>query len=167
LILIPATALALGSRIADPRMSRHQPWTRPSMVELRKTLPRDALLVVPPGDLDTPVFLQRDAFDMDKPDGDMRGYDPAELALRHALIDTLYRTGRLDPALKASLARVGRPVYAVWPDHQRDWQPRTPGVRQRTFVTRGLLPAWAATLPVRSYGEDYALSPLTPGARLP
>jgi hypothetical protein len=167
LLLLPATVLALGTRAGDPRRAWRQPWDRPALVQLRAALPGNALLVVPPGDIDTPVFLARDLFDTDKVDGFVRGYDPAELARRHALVDTLYRAGRLEPALARRLVATGRPVYAVWPDHERDWQPRTPGVRQRKFVTRGLLPAWAATLPVRSYGEDYALSPLTPGARLP
>ena len=167
LILIPATALALGARVADPRTSRHQPWMRPSMVELRKTLPLDALLVVPPGDLDTPVFLQRDAFDMDKVDGDMRGYDPAELGLRHALVDTLYGTGRLDPRLQASLARVGRPVYAVWPNQSgQAWMAHTPGVPLRKFTASGLTPPWSLMLATRAYGPDYVLSPLTPSAKL-
>jgi hypothetical protein len=167
LILVPASALALGSRITDPRTAWHQPWMKPSMVELRRTLPREALLVVPPGDLDTPIFLQRDAFDMDKVDGEVRGYDPAELAVRHALIDTLYRTGRLDGALRNRLVRTGRPVYAVWPNQSgQEWMRRTPGVPLRKFTTSGMAPPWSTILATREYGGDYTLTPLTPSAKL-
>ena len=131
LIVVPATALALGSHLGDRRAGWHQPWMRPALVELRTGLPRDALLVVPPGDLDTPVFLARDAFDMDKVDGAVRGYDPVELARRHALVDTLYRAGRVESragpcpgthgaAGLRGLARPGKP-----------WQARTPGVPLR------------------------------------
>ena len=137
LVLVPATGLALGSHFADRRAGWRQPWQEPAMVELRQGLPRNALLVVPPGDLDTPVFLARDAFDMDKFDGLVRGYDPIEMARRHALVDTLYRAGRLEPALSAALEATGRPAYAVWPDQAQPWQARTPGLLLRKFSSGG------------------------------
>jgi hypothetical protein len=167
LVLVPPTLLALTSRARDPRTAWHQPWNRSSLTRLRAGLPRDAILIVPPGDIDSPVFLARDTFDEDKIDGFVRGYDPFELDRRHALVDTLYRAGRLAPALVSRLVASGRPVYAVWPDMDRDWQARVPGVPQRKFVTQGLVPAWVGVLPVHAYGDDYALSPLTPGAKLP
>jgi hypothetical protein len=167
LVLGPATLLALGSRLADPRVAWRQPWQRAALVQLRAGLPRDALLVVPPGDLDTPVFLERDAYDMDKIDGVVRGYDPVELARRHALVDTLYRAGRFDPALAKRLEATGRPVFAIWPDQARAWQARTPGVGLRKFAARGMMPTWGMQLPVATYGSEYAVSPLTRSARLP
>ena len=168
LVLLPATLLALGSRVADPKAAWRQPWQRNGMLELRAGLPRNALLVVPPGDLDTPVFLERDAFDIDKVDGDVRGYDPAELARRHALVDSLYAAGRLDPALGTRLARTGRPVYAIWPDMTGpDWQRKTPGTALRKFTTAGLTPSWVMRMPIKLYGSEYAVSPLTTSAKLP
>jgi hypothetical protein len=167
LILVPATALALGSHLGDQRAGWRQPWQRPALAELRRDLPNGALLVVPPGDLDTPVFLARDTYDMDKVDGVVRGYDPVELAHRHALVDTLYRTGRLDAALTIALERTGRPAYAVWPDQGKAWQARTPGVPLRKFSAAGTAPAWSLVLPYKVYGDEYALTPLTRNARLP
>ncbi|MEP7028757.1 MAG: hypothetical protein ABI960_09205 [Candidatus Eisenbacteria bacterium] len=167
LLLAPATTLALGSRAGDARSGWRQPWNRPALAQLRAALPKDALLVVPPGDLDTPIFLARDTFDEDKIDGLVRGYDPAELATRHALVDTLYRAGRLEPALAARLAASERPVYAIWPDRTQAWQARTPGVPQRKFDSFGAQPAWAGALPVKVYGGEYAVSPLTREAILP
>ena len=167
LIVVPATALALGSHLGDRRAGWRQPWQRPALTALRAGLPRDALLVVPPGDLDSPVFLDRDAFDMDKVDGVVRGYDPAELARRHALVDTLYRTGRLEPALVRALEATGRPAYAIWPDQARPWQAKTPGVPLRKFSSAGTAPPWSPALPVVVYGDEYALTPLTRGAKVP
>jgi hypothetical protein len=104
---------------------------------------------------------------MDKVDGDVRGYDPAELAVRHALIDTLYRTGRLDGALRDRLVRTGRPVYAVWPNQSgQEWMRRTPGVPLRKFTASGMAPPWSRILATREYGGDYTLTPLTPSAKL-
>lgn len=149
LVLLPATALSLASRALDPRAGIRQPWNDPGIAALRDGLPRDALLVVPPGDIDTPVFLARDTFDEDKIDGLVRGYDPAELATRHALVDTLYRAGRLEPALVTRLVATRRPVYVVWPDPGLAWEARTPGAGLRRFAALGAVPAWAGALPQR------------------
>jgi hypothetical protein len=173
LVLVPATALSLAARTFDARAAVRQPWNAPALVALRAGLPRDALLVVPPGDIDTPVFLARDAFDIDKADGFVRGYDPAELSTRHALVDTLYRAGRLEPALASRLRATGRPVYAVWPDQSLPWATRTPGANLRRFETRSPVAAWAGALPATPYpgfGEVTALfgapaPPRAPGGR--
>ena len=168
LMLAPPTLLVLGSRALDPRSGWRQPWNDPALVRLRASLPGNALLVVPPGDIDTPVFLARDAYDIDKIDGVVRGYDPAEMATRHALIDTLYRRGRLEPVLAERLEATRRPVYAIWPNQTGivSWQTRTPGVPQRRFVAVGPMPSWSGRLPVVHFGE-YAVSPLAnpPGPR--
>jgi hypothetical protein len=175
LVLLPATALSLSSRALDPRAALRQPWNDPGMAALRDGLPREALLVVPPGDIDTPVFLARDAFDEDKTDGIVRGYDPDELATRHALVDTLYRAGRLEPALVTRLFATRRPIYVVWPDQGLAWAARTPGAELRRFVALGAVPAWAGVLPPRvnyagfgavaSFGGAPTPPPGPPGAR--
>ncbi len=161
LVLVPPTALALGARVLDARSAWRQPWNDAGMARLRARLPADALLVVPPGDIDTPIFLARDSFDEDKIDGFVRGYDPAELAARHVLVDTLYRSGRLSPALGERLEATGRPVYAIWPDQTGPaWQQRTPGVPQRRFLARGLAPPFAGR--VMRFGDSYAVVSLVP-----
>ena len=166
LVLVPPTALVLGARVRDPRGAWRQPWSDPGIVRLRAALPGNALLVVPPGDIDTPVFLARDTFDEDKFDGFARGYDPAELAARHALVDTLYRSGRLAPALQARLEATGRPVYAIWPDQAGlAWQRRTPGVPQRLFECEGLVPSFAGN--ATRFGDDYVVVTLVPPRESP
>jgi hypothetical protein len=160
-LLLPVNGLALTSRLADVRNQWRQPWDDPALARARELLPAEALLVVPPGDIDTPVFLERDTWDIDKADGSVRGYPAGELAARHALVDTLFRTGRLDSTLARRLRAIGRPVYAVWPDQTGPpWQRRTPGSVLRRFTAAGVRPPWAPGLPGIAVDDTYVLTPL-------
>jgi hypothetical protein len=162
LVLVPPTGLALGARVLDPRFAWRQPWQEPGMARLRAELPADALLIVPPGDIDTPIFLARDAFDEEKIDGFVRGYDPDELIARRALVDSLYRAGVVSQVLLDRLTEFGRPVYAVWPDQAGPaWQARTPGVPQRLFRAEGRMPPFAGS-GWKTFGDSYAVLTLVP-----
>jgi len=162
LVLVPPTLLALGARALDPRFAWRQPWQEPGMARLRAELPPDALLIVPPGDIDTPIFLARDVFDEEKIDGFVRGYDPGELVARRALVDSLYRAGVVSQALLDRLSGFGRPVYAIWPDQAGpEWQGRTPGVPQRLFRAEGPVPPFAGG-GWKTYGDSYAVLTLVP-----
>ncbi len=56
------------------------------------------------------------------------GYDPAEMALRQAVRDSVYASGRIGPAGKADLASLHAPVYVIVRDED------TPGAADRLLA---------------------------------
>jgi hypothetical protein len=166
LLLVPATVLSLVSIALDPRFASRQPFDLPVFARLKESLPADAVLVTPPGDVDPGVFLARDLWTVDRWDGVVRGYDTATLALRAAAIDSLFRTGHVSAAAGQAFEVFPRPLFAVWPDQAgRSWPGRTPGEPRRRFVTAGTRPAWAGERPVATFGGVVTVTPLNATAR--
>ena len=127
LLFAPVNGLALLARLADPGVTIRQPWQRADFRWMRAELPADAVLLVPPRDIDIGVFAQRGQYYGIDSDAQLRGYAPEDLAARRGLIERVFSKGVLSVEDARRLADLGRPVYAVWTDHAADFWRRTPG----------------------------------------
>jgi len=166
LLFAPVNGFLWISRAVDYRASWRQPWDIPAHATLREALPGNAVLIVPPGDIDTGNFLERDVYHVAKPDAAFRGYPVDEMKRRQEIVERLYRTGSLAPEDPARLGELGRPIFAVWPNLDAiPWRERSPGWRNLLFPTHGVDPPWEARFPVQKIGDAYAVTPLTESAR--
>jgi hypothetical protein len=141
LLFLPVNGLALASRVTDPRVSSRQPWDWPDFLWLRRTLPEDAVLLVPPRDIDLGVFAQRDQYDGIAGDAQLRGYAEAEIGARQALVAQVFAEGTLSEAQRRRLAALGRPVYAVWIEGSDPMWRDMPGQWSRESAPPAPLPA--------------------------
>jgi hypothetical protein len=163
-LFVPVNGLALVSRAFDRQASLRQSWSLADHVWLRQHLPREAVLVTPPGDIDTGVFLGADQYFGLDVDAQLRGYARDEMGARRRLVERLFGEGVLGEGDAERLAALGRPVYAVWAD-RRDARLRdTPGAFARPDSAGGERPAWGTRFPVVHAGERYFVVALTPGA---
>jgi len=166
LLFAPVSGFLWISRAVDYRVSWRQPWDIPAHATLRSGLPGNTVLIVPPGDIDTSNFLRRDLYHVEKPDAMLRGYPVHEMKRREEIVQRLYRAGTLSADDQTHLEKLGRPIFAVWPNLDAiPWRERSPGWRNLLLPTRGVDPPWGGGLPVQKIGNAYVVTPLTENAR--
>jgi hypothetical protein len=148
LCFVPVNGLALASRALDPHNAAAVPWDLPGFAWLREQAPKDAVLLVQPGDWESMGFGQRDQYYSEGHPTVQLGYDLHEYEARKELATRFFATGHLVDADRARLARLGRPVYAVWADFRAPLWRWTPGTIARGIAPPGPKPAFDPALPV-------------------
>lgn len=164
LLFVPVNGFALMSRITDPHAAAKQPWHLPAHVWMRRRLPRGAVLLTPPGDMNISVFARRAQYYGDAALGQLRGYPIDELHARRRLLERLYRRGDIDPAGFERLERLDRPVYAVWLDSASPIWNVVPGSRPSITYEAGRAPPWGDRLPTVFESTHYTVSAVTDDA---
>jgi hypothetical protein len=137
LLFLPVNGLALGSRALDPHTRGRQPWNEPGYVWARAHLPKDAVLVTPPGDWDTGGFAERDQYYTLDHAALQLGYPFEEIDARRRILLRVFSGQALEEADQRRLEALGRPVYAFWTDFADPRWAWTPGEGARvreTFV---------------------------------
>jgi hypothetical protein len=148
LLFAPVNGLALASAALDPHNGAPVPFDLPGFAWLRAHTPEDAVLLVQPGDWESSGFAERDQYWSVGHAAEQLGYDEREIAARAELARRFFATGRLSDADVARLARLGRPVYAVWADFRDPMWRWTPGKIAREFAPAGPKPPFDPALPV-------------------
>jgi len=166
-LFLPVNGLALSSRALDPQAGVRQPWQLPAYRWMRARLPANAVLLTPNGEWDSGNFTGRDQYFAIDRLAVQLGYPAAEISARRALVDRLFLEGRLEPADRERLARLGRPVYAVWTDLSDSMWTRTPGAFSRAPLPVSHRPPWGDTLPVVYESDTHVVAEVIaePGAR--
>jgi hypothetical protein len=132
---------------------------------MRETLPADAVLLVPPRDIDIAVFARRDQYYGLDSDSQLRGYAADEIAARKDLIDRLFEGRDLTAADRARLEALGRPVYAVWTERTAKFWSRTPGAWSVPAAVIEPIGGWSRTGRVVHRGDDLVVIEVVPGGR--
>ena len=147
-LFLPVNGLALASRAFDPHNTATLPFDLPGFAWVRSETPKDAVLLVQPGDWESAGFGERDQYYSLGHPAIQLGYDQAEIAARDELTRRLFTTGRLTDEDRARLAALHRPVFAVWADFRDPMWRWTPGTIARGIAPPGPKPAFDPAFPV-------------------
>ncbi len=165
LLFLPVNGLVFASRALDPHAAARMPWGLAGFEFLRARTPKDAVLVVQPGDWESAGFGDRDQYWSLGHPAEQLGYDEHEIAARADLSRRLFTTGRLTPDDRARLAALRRPVYVVWADFRDSTWRWTPGTFARRFAPAGPKPAFDPALPVVFASPELEVRAVPPPAR--